>query len=101
MADRPYLPSSLSSGRASSRAGSLLGAVGQRRQLPARPIGERALWEAPSPWQPAQGGSADPPELAVRASLQRLPVGAGEAEPVKSDQPVCAAGEKRINIKTV
>lgn len=92
-------PTSLSSGRrASAWAGALLGFVGQRWRLPTRPVRQRALWEAPSPRQPAQGGSADSAELAVRAPLQRLPVRAGETQSVESDQPLCAAGEEEIFI---
>ena len=92
-------PQSLSSGRwASPGAGALLGGVGQRWRLPARPVRKRALWEAPSPRQPAQGGGADSAELAVRAPLQRLPIGAGETQSVGPDQPLCAAGKGHIFI---
>lgn len=89
----------LSSGRrAWPRAGALLGCVGQRRWLPTRPVGKRALWEAPAPRQPAQGSSADSAELAVRTPLQCLSVRAGETQPVRPDQPLPAAGEDQVFI---
>lgn len=92
------LPSLSSRRRASPRAGALLGRVGQWWRLPARPVRKRALWEAPSPRQPAQGGGSDPSELAVWAPLQRLPIRAGEAQSVGPDQPLCAAGEMQSHI---
>lgn len=41
--------------------------------------------------EPAQGVSKDPPGLALSAPLQRLPLRAGEAKSLWTDQPLGAA----------
>lgn len=68
--------------------------------LPLGPIqrGSRRSWglgEAPPSGELAQGSSAGPEELAVRAPLQCLPFRTGEAQSVRTDQPVCASGEHK------
>lgn len=69
----------------------------RRRRLSSQPVHQRqekrVLRQTPPARKPPQRGGSGSERLAIRASLQRVSVRAGEAEPVWADASVRVAGE--------